>query len=233
MTVRRTVIFVVCVLTAPIAAFAQESHWGIVAAVTPEWKVPSQLEKLFDGTVDLKGTDFSIGIARGRALSGDWGVSFIHKQIKDGSKVEKFEQQCGFSNGCIQKGDSITTSGVTVNGLEVHKFVPFGTIRERVQIGMNFAGGFGKFQGTLQKRSLSAEPVGPPFTNPPAGKQVETNSTEDARELIGISTLPLLKIQAAVAVIVAPAFKIRVQGGIDVPGYEVFSLVGVVFLGAK
>src|SRR2546428_4058367 len=90
---------------APPAAFAQDSHWGALVTVTPEWKVPKRLEKLFDGTVDIRGTDVSIGIAHGRELGGDWGASFIHKQFKDGSRVEKIDQQCGFSNGCFSDGE--------------------------------------------------------------------------------------------------------------------------------
>lgn len=89
-----------------VAAAQDPSHWGIVGAVTPTWKVPSKLEQLFDGTVDIKGTDFSIGIARGRARSGDWGASFIHKKLKDGSHVDGIEQGCSFSNGCFQDGES-------------------------------------------------------------------------------------------------------------------------------
>src|SRR6184192_1865858 len=83
--------------------FAQDaSHWGIVGSVTPQWKVPSQLEKLFDGTVDLTGTDVSIGIARGRSRSGDWGASFIHKRFKDGSRVDSVKTDCQALNGCFK-----------------------------------------------------------------------------------------------------------------------------------
>ena len=87
--------------------------------------MPKQLEKLFDGTVEIKGRDVSIGIARGRGreLGGDWGVSFIHKQFNDGSRVDSFQQQCGFSNGCFQDGEAVTTQGVALNGLEIMPLV--------------------------------------------------------------------------------------------------------------
>lgn len=220
------------VFWAPQAALAQGSHWGVVGSVTPEWKVPKQLEKLFDGTVDIKGTDVSIGIARGREQGGDWGVSFIHKQFKDGSRVEKVEQNCRFSNGCFQDGESVTTQGVALNGLEVHKFLSFVTIRQRVQIGMNVAGGFSKFTGNLVKRSFRADFVSfDQRTNTGVGRQTETVTTEPASELIPIAVVPLIKVQAAAAVILAPAFKIRIQGGLDLPGYEFIQVVGVVFFG--
>ena len=58
-------------------------------------------------------------------------------------------------------------------------------------------------------------------------------TVQPASELLGTSAFPLLKIQAAVGIIVTPMFKIRVQGGLDLPGYELFSITGVVFFGAR
>src|ERR1051325_5294389 len=37
------------------------------------------------------------------------------------------------------------------NGVQVHKFIPFVTIKRRLQIGLNVAGGIGTLSGTLQK----------------------------------------------------------------------------------
>ena len=227
-----TAMFLLCL---PGASAAQDaSHWGVIGSVTPQWKVPTQLEDLFEGTVDIKGTDFSVGIARGRWRSGDWGVSYIRKRFKDGSRVEKIEQDCNFSNGCFLDGDSFTTRGVAINGLEVHKFIPFVRIRDRVQIGMNVAGGFGKFTGVLDKREFSADPVSfPPGGGRPTGRQTETSSTEPATELIDIPVFPIFKLQASVAVIASPAFKLRFQGGIDLPGYEFVSIAAVYLIGGK
>lgn len=229
----RRLLAVLCLLLIPTAALAQnETHWGVAAAFTPQWKVPEQLEDLFDGVVDLEGTDFAIGIVRGRHRSGDWGLSFIHKKVKDGSRVEKFDQNCDFTNGCFPEGSSFVTNGVAVNGVELHKYIPFVTIKERVQIGMNFASGVGRFSGDLQERQLEPERLpGSGFPGP--GRQVETLTISPASELLGTSMLPLLKLQVAVGFIVSPSFKIRVQGGLDVPGYELFSVTGVVFFGAR
>lgn len=224
-------VFVLCLAR---VGFAQDaSHWGIVGSVTPQWKVPSQLEKLFDGTVDLKGTDVSIGIARGRSRSGDWGVSFIHKKFKDGSRVEKIDQKCNFSNGCFLDGESFTTRGVAINGVEVHKFIPFVRIHDRVQIGMNVAGGVGKFTGMLDDHEYNAERVSFNQSGPPIGRQTETRTTKPAKELIDIPVFPIFKLQASVAVIASPSFKLRFQGGIDLPGYEMISIAAVYFIGAK
>jgi hypothetical protein len=182
-------------------------------------------------SVTVKGTDFTVGIVHGRALSGDWGVSFIRKTVKDGSTIAKIDQQCGFSNGCFQKGNSFALQSTSLNGVEIHKFVPFGTIHERVQIGMNFAGGVGAFKGNVTKTTYKAQTIN--NANPPAGQQVVTTTNETIKDETSISTLPLLKIELAVSIIAAPALKIRVQGGADLPGYEIFSIVGVYFIGAK
>lgn len=235
MTHRRMLLAAVFLICLPGTGVAQEaSHWGVIGSVTPQWKVPSQLEDLFDGTVDITGTDFSIGIARGRSRSGDWGVSFLRKRFKDGSRVEKIDQDCtSFSNGCFLDGQSFTTHGVAVNAVEVHKFIPFVRIRDRVQIGMNLAGGFGKLTGTLDDHEFNAEFVSNNQTGRPTGRQTETRSTKPARELIDIPAFPIFKLQAAVAVIASPAFKLRFQGGIDLPGYEFLSVAAVYLIGAK
>jgi hypothetical protein len=235
MIVRRVVFVALILALLPSVSAAQDaSHWGIVGSFTPIWKVPSQLEDLFEGTVDIKGTDFSVGIARGRSRGGDWGVSFIHKKFKDGSRVEKIEEDCtSFSNGCFKDGESFTTRGVAINGLEVHKFIPFVRIRDRVQIGMNVAGGFGKLTGMLDDHEYNAEFVSGGQTGRPTGRQTETFTTKPAKELIDIPVFPIFKLQASVAVIASPSFKLRFQGGIDLPGYEFISFAAVYLIGAK
>jgi hypothetical protein len=221
---------------APSAAHAQDiSGWGSIVSVTPQWQVPTQLEQLFDGTVGVSGTDFSIGIARGRASSGDWGVSYVRKHVNDGSHVDDLSTDCGsFTNGCFVSGEAVFTRGVSLNGVEVHKFVPFATFARRVQIGMNFAGGIGAFRGTLEKHSFSSDTAAfDPRTGRPSGKQNETVTNEPASELISLSVVPLAKVQLAVSGIITPAIKIRVQGGLDLPGYEFVSVVAAVFFGGK
>ena len=97
---------------------------------------------------------------------------------------------------------------------------------------MNFAGGVGRFSGDLEERELRAELI-PGGRFPGPGRAVETVTIQPASELIGTSTIPLLKIQLAAGLILSPSFKIRAQGGLDLPGYELFSITGVVFFGAR
>jgi len=224
----RNAFLVLLVSLIPSAAVAQSSHWGVRASLTPKWKVPTQLAQLFDGTVDITGSEFTVGIVRGRDLGGDWGVSYARKTLKDGSRIEKFEPEC-FSNGCFESGTSYRTRGVTLSGVKVHKYVPVITIKECVQIGMNFAGGVGQFQGDLDTLERDVEISGDHRT----ARQTETITTEPASELIPVSVLPLADLEAAVAVSVAPGLKLRMEGGLSFPGYRVFNVTAVYFFGAR
>jgi hypothetical protein len=223
----------VVVLSWPASAFAQPSSWGVVGSINPEWKAGAPFEKIFGGAVDITGSDFSIGIARGRELSGDWGVSYIRQRWNDGSGVNDSEQECSsFSNGCFTSGEFYRTQNVVVSGVLVHKFIPFGTIKRRVQIGMNVAGGVGTVSGTVEKHSLFADAIFNPRTGQLIGVQQETVSTLPAAEEL-LSKFPIGKVQAAVAVIVAPGLKVRFAGGLDFPGTNKFSVAGVYLFGAR
>jgi len=72
-----------------VLAQSEKSHWGVVVAFTPEWFVAEGLfEDLFESQPnDLTGSEFQIGIARGRMLSGDWGVSLVRRKVKEGSTI--------------------------------------------------------------------------------------------------------------------------------------------------
>src|SRR5579862_5656386 len=51
------------------------SHWGVVFSATPSWYLPSSITDNIakdGGGVALVGSQLTIGIVRGRAMSGDW-----------------------------------------------------------------------------------------------------------------------------------------------------------------
>jgi hypothetical protein len=148
--------------------------------------------------------------------------------------VTDVEIDCtSFANGCFTFGESYRTRDVSYRGVLVHKFVPFGTIRQRVQIGMNFAGGIGQFEGTAERHEFFADFVSfTPGASRPNGRQVETITIVPIEEEL-FTPFPLGKVQIAGAVIVAPGFKVRVAGGLDFPGTSVFSLTGVYLFGAR
>ena len=217
----------------PASVFAQDSHWGVAFSITPKWTVPSSFNPIFDAdTQDLESTDFSIGIARGQAQSGDWSVSYFRKSFKDGSSVSSLSTDCSVfgSSGCFTSGESRILRGATLSAVEALKFIPFVTIKRRVQIGLTVGGGVGTLDGTLETHRYFAEPV-PPFTRPNY-RQAEVVTTEDAKELFPLSVVPLAKVEIAAGVIVAKGLKIRASGGLDFPGQNLFRLTAVYLFGS-
>jgi hypothetical protein len=209
------------------------SSWGVVGSFAParSWQTIPTFELIFqqEGPIRISGADFSIGIARGRDLGGDWGVSYVRKTVQDSSQLGALNVDC-FDGVCMQSGSFQLTRGVVLNGVEVHKYIPLATIRRRVQIGLNVAGGAGKFEGEVETHDSWPVPI---F----AGNRLTYESEESvttrpaSEDLVMTEWFPLGKLQAAVGVIVAPGFKLRVAGGFDFPGYSKFSVTGVYLFG--
>jgi hypothetical protein len=138
----------------------------------------------------------------------------------------QLEQFCE-SGKCFTQGESRITRNVVLNGLEVHKFVPFGTIKRRVQIGVNFGFGFGSLSGESETHRYDVTQIQNQL------QQVHQVTIEPAKNLTPLSYVPTIKIQAAVAGIVMRGLKIRAAGGVGFPGNNVFTLTGVYFFRAK
>jgi hypothetical protein len=235
MMLQKVVALAVALVCLPVTALAQDSHWGVAVSVTPKWTVPSSFKMIFDAeAVDLESTDFSIGIARGQDQRGDWSVSYLRKSFKEGTSTSSISTECDvFSNGCFMFGDSRIVRSVKLTGLEALKFIPFATIKRRVQIGLTVGGGFGKLDGIIEHHEFSAEPVPPFLPGRFNGRQTETVTTEDAKELFPLEWVPLAKVEIAVGVIVAPGLKIRAAAGLDFPGQNMFSLTAVYLIGSN
>lgn len=235
MTIGRIASFVVSVCLAGAPAFAQESSWGVSASIVPTWTVPNDhalFKAMFDAeSVDITGSEFRIGFVRGRMLSGDWGVSFVRRKLKDGSTVSDLYTDDFAPN--IEQGELRTLRNVEITGVEVHKFSPFATIKQRAQIGLVFGGGIGSSKGELDTRNVQ---VNQRFVNNRMElERVETRETTDAKELVfpGNGLVPLGRLEVAVAGLVAPGLKVRASGGLSFPGTHSFSIAGVYLIGAK
>lgn len=198
----------------PDEAGAQDrrSHWGVTVGFSPRWETPelltSRLEELWDGSsIDFSGSEFRVGIVRGSELGGDAGVSFIQRPFHDGSGLVEAD------------GTSYVTRGVVLTGVEAHKFTPFGTIRERVQIGLDYGAGVGRFEGAVDATT--------------SGGAALDVLVEDALDLWGIGIFPVGRVELAVAVIAAPGLKVRAKGGINFPGVQTFSISANYLFGAR
>ena len=239
------------------------SFWGITGSFSPRWTVPSGFGKLAFSAddIDLFGSEFRIGIVRGRPEAGEWGISFVRKRISDGASVSRDSQ--GFFG---PETNSTTTysanKGVWLTGAEVHTFRPFLRMGGRGQLGVVLAGGLGaQASGTAERRvtgpifvddpstgsfSNATVPVGPGFMvdDQFRGVEVAPGETEavdtvDATELYEIFgwnpdfTTPTIfgRVELAGAFTVRSDLKIRVSGGFNFPGAQPFSIDAIYFFG--
>ena len=122
------------------------------------------------------------------------------------------------------------------NGLELHKFVPWFTIKRRAQIGMNL--GIGAMMvsgGTVTKTSTVTSSVFDPSTRQHSLTTTQSASTFDGKgflEDLGVpSILPLAKVELALTGILARNFKVRASGGLNLPGVQRFSISAIYLLG--
>jgi len=203
----------------PALAQVQRTHWGVAGGFTPKWETHETFKQFFDAdSATFEGTDIRLGFVRGSIVGGDWGVSFVRRSVSDRSNVSRLTGECA---GC---GQFFTATDARMTGVEVNKFVPFGTIKDRVQIGMNFAGGVAQLKGSV--RAVSVSPAG------------TTAQDVEAKELFAPwgyqpNVVPLGKIEIAVAAILAPDLKLRVGGGFDFPGYNRINASLVYLIGAR
>lgn len=213
-----------------------QSRWGLTGGFTPSWQFLQPVADLLDMEVSISGSEFEVGVVRGRHEGGDWGLSFVRKNVKDGSMVRDLNGAC-FS---IDRGPdtclptTFTPIGMSVQGVEAHTYLPFVTIKRRVQIGMNLAGGVGKVSGHVEERRSEVDLVFDPVRRQAVPTFYETVEITEAKTLLaGHDIVPLAKIELAAAVLVAPGLKVRVSGGFNVPGYRTFGVTSTYLFGSR
>ena len=228
------------------AQSGNETHWGMRATVAPSWEIPQRLieidflqDYIGQGS-EVKGSELAVGFVRGRRLGGDWGLAYLRKTLSDSTRIDISNGDTCFSAGaalqCGANRDVYTTSGVAFNGLELHKFVPWFTIKRRAQIGMNL--GIGAMMvsgGTVTKTSTVTSSVFDPSTRQNSLTTTQSASTFDGKgflEDLGVpSILPLAKVELALTGILARNFKVRASGGLNLPGVQRFSISAIYLLG--
>ena len=223
----------IAVCAAPTAAQTNSSHWGVSVNFAPKWETPEQAGYLFDTEPqDFSGSEFRVGLVRGRDLGGEWGISYIRKNIKDGSTLGEVEEQCFDPGACALFGELYFYNGVTVDGVILHKFMPFATIARRVQIGLTVGGGIGRWKGTAEGVEYNAE-FSLVDNSTIVVTQTETRFPVDPEELFVVKPMPLGEVQLSVAAILAPGLKLRASGGVNFPGYQTFSIAASYLFGAR
>jgi hypothetical protein len=190
---------------------AAQDQWGVSFALTPAWETGPGVNRLFAADkIEMQGSDIRFGFVRGGDTVGDWGMSYVKTTIDQNSYLDLDVTDC--SRG--RCGTFLQTIGPTrMTGFEVHKFEPFKTWRERVQLGMLGAVGLGWMRGQIYKRTTNED------------GDVESFDT-NAGELFPPSTsiVPLLRLEIAAAAVVVPGLKVRAGGGFAMPGYHTFGI---------
>lgn len=182
----------------------QESGWGVHLSYTPAWESPDPFRYLLgaDEVVDWKGTDFSVGFARGRATAGEWGLSFVRQQVETDSLI------CLGADGGGCADPVVATDGLRLQGLAFHWFTPLARFAgDRVQIGVNAGAGAGWYDGGVLRPAVAGGPV-------------------DAADVLRLGgpggtdgmPVPMFRVELAVGGAVAPGLRLMASGGYGLPG---------------
>ena len=226
------------------SAQAQDAtRWGVAGTFVPTWTIADQLSDLLiavdreaqSSAVDIRGSEFKIGVARGRELGGDWTLSLVRKRFHRSSHVaemNRFEWFDGRRMILESYGFNYELDDVTLTGVEYQRFRPFVTIKERVQVGMTYGGGVGWLTG--EARGVEFDPDGTRQVERPAAAlfsdgEVGLFSVMDYT----LKPVPLAKLELAVAGLIVPGLKVRASGGFNFPGYEVGSISVVYLFGSR
>ena len=221
------------------AQVVQEStRWGLTAAITPEWEFMHFLEDAMDKSISMKGDEVRIGVVRGTPLGGEWGISYVKRRVDDGSTIVQEKPKClarGTGPPVCAGGVSYETRGALLNGFQLHRFFPFGSIARRVQIGAVVSGGVARLQGqayeTVEHLQGAVGAGGPLLTIGRETRLIETRQIFS--HTLVAEYLPIGGVEAAVAVLVAPGMKIRVSAGASFPGLHRVSLTASYLFGGS
>jgi hypothetical protein len=228
------------------AQSGNDTKWGVRATVAPSWEVPSSLLEIdlladfLGADSTIRGSQIELGVLRGSRFGGDWGLSYFRKRFSDATRIAIDNGSSCFDNGatsqCFDDTTVYTTSSVAVHGLELHKFVPWFTIKQRAQIGMNLGvGAMTVAGGTVTKTATTTDVTFDPRTFRPSVSQGTTTEILDGKaflEDLGVpAILPLAKIELAVTGIVTDNFKVRASGGVNLPGVQRLAVTAIYLFG--
>ena len=214
--------FVLATLAHEAGAQDRRAHWGVSAGLAPRWTAASTwIERLYDAdTMDWSGSDLRVGVVRGSDLGGDWGIAFVRRSFDDGGLYQHTRPAAGGSGqGDGRQPGRYVTNGVTATGVEAHRFAPFGgAIRDRVQVGLELGAGVAMLDGIADVVDPESGGV---VRSAPAGTALALRGFEK----LGVDGLaPIGRLELAVAAIPVWGMKVKVKGGLNFPGTQVFSV---------
>jgi hypothetical protein len=111
-----------------------------------------------------------------------------------------------------------------MTGVEAHVFMPFATIRERVQIGATFAGGVARMDGTSDRfiEHLVVNGGSVTVVTDTAGSGPFQQSLQDLPQ--DWDVVPIGRVELGVGFLLRPGVKLRATGGVNFPGYHKLGL---------
>jgi hypothetical protein len=232
-------LFVLLSLAVPGEAQAQAAPggWTISVSFTPAWAGRDTLSGHTVGwNGSLEGTEFTVGIGRRGPADGSWGVHVVQKNVKDTSVswVER-DVQAVQSSAPAFRFEATTRRSlhqVVMRGVEFHWFQPFGTIKRRIQIGANVAGGLatcvGNSEDTTEFLYMAVDASSGVTIRTDTRYDVETRKASDVLHRI----VPLFRAEVATLVALTPSIGVTFAAGLDNPGFGL-RIGGVLRLGRR
>jgi hypothetical protein len=229
------------------AQSGNQTQWGLRATFTPSWEIPTRvmeidfLQDYIGEGSEVSGAELAVGFVRGSRFGGDWGFGYVRKSLSDSTRIDINNGETCISAGsatqCGVNREVYTTKGVAFQGLELHKFVPWFTIKRRAQIGMNLAIGAMMVSGGSVTKTSTITTAG--FDTVARQQTLATvqNTTDfDGKGFLddlGVpSILPIAKLEFAVTGILARNLKVRASAGMNLPGVQRFSVTAVYLFGS-
>jgi hypothetical protein len=219
MRLQTTAILFALLLGAPAAALAQidQTAWGLTGGFSPQWKVPATIGGVFDShDIDVSGRELRVGVVRGTTFGGEWGISLVHKRPRRDAavSVEASDGEARF-----------VTEDAELLGVEAHRFFPFARVGKRVQVGLNLAGGVAQIRGFVRGQYQPFDAQAQSFS--------ALVPARDIFEYAGrtVDWLPIAKVELGVATMLGDRAKVRVSGGLNLPGFQVVNVTFSYLLG--
>lgn len=189
----------------PANAQLRRKYWGLSADFVPKLTIPNYQKRLFKADkVDLPSTEFQAGFVRGALYRSYWGFSFLSRNFRNG--------------GSLTRGNAtLRADRLRAVGVEIYKFAPFATIRERVQVGMTFGIGAGWLLGSFNEQ----------VPNSPD----KTVRSSQLFFLFGkaLPVLPTFLLDFTGAALLREDIRIFISAGLHIPG-EQHLLIGATYL---
>ncbi len=176
-----------------------EPLWGVQGSFTPSWTFVDQFSNLFSDIshLDIAGSEYSIGFARGRMAGGHWGLSLVRQRIDTGRVCLSNEPDCA------DLGD------VQLQGFEFGSFLAIGEpfAGDRIQIGMHIGVGGGWYRGTVSQGDRNRE-------------------VSELLTFAGVESIPIpiFRAEFAVAGTVAPGLKVIGSTGYGFPARRTLTI---------